>query len=241
MIDAKSKTAPPPVRLALADDSELVRLGLRTLLEDAPGIVLVGEAGTAAAALELCARERPDVLLLDIRLPDGTGLEVCRQLRQRLPATRVLFLTSAGDGQTVDTAIRAGAHGYLLKEVDGRGLVDAIRVVAAGRSILDPQVTARVLARARREPSSTPAVTGLAALSGQERRVLALVSQGRTNKEAAAELNLSEKTVKNYLSSAFGKLQVSRRAEAAALFARSREAGRRVDLGLGPDRTRFQA
>jgi len=225
MSDAKTKSAPPAVRLALADDSELVRLGLRTLLEDAPGIRLVGEAGTAAAALALCARARPDVLLLDIRLPDGDGVAVCRELRQRQPETRVIFLTSASDGQIVDAAIRAGAHGYLLKEVDGRGLLDAIRAVAAGRSILDPQVTARVLARARGEPASAPAVTGLAALSGQERRVLALVSQGRTNKEAAAELGLSEKTVKNYLSSAFGKLHVSRRAEAAALFARSREAG----------------
>jgi two-component system response regulator DevR len=213
---------PPSIRLALVDDSELVRLGLRTLLEDAPGLSLVGEAGTAAAALELCHRERPAVVLLDIRLPDGTGLDVCRQLRLRLPDTRVIFLTSTADGQVVDTAIRAGAHGYLLKEVDGRGLVEAIRAVAAGRSVLDPQVTARVLQRARGEPPADgrPA---LDALSAQESRVLALVTQGRTNKEAAAELGLSEKTVKNYLSAAFSKLQVTRRAEAAAIFARGRQ------------------
>jgi two-component system response regulator DevR len=221
MSAAKNSPAPSPIRLALVDDSELVRLGLRTLLEDAHGIRLVGEAGTAAAALELCVRERPDVVLLDIRLPDGTGLDVCRRLLQRLPATRVIFLTSAGDGQTVDTAIRAGAHGYLLKEVDGRGLVEAVRAVAAGRSILDPAITARVLQHARGETPSAgrPA---LDTLSAQERRVLALVSQGRTNKEAAAELGLSEKTVKNYLSTAFSKLHVSRRAEAAAIFVSGR-------------------
>lgn len=195
------------------------------MLEDAPGIRLVGEAGTAAAALALCARERPDVLLLDIRLPDGDGIEVCRQLRQREAATRVIMLTSVGDGRAVDAAIRDGAHGYLLKEVNDRGLVEAVRAVAARCSVLDPQVTASVLQRARGEPPVSSGTTGLGALSGQERRVLALVSKGRTNKETAVELGLSEKTVKNYLSTAFGKLHVYRRAEAAALFARSREAG----------------
>jgi two-component system response regulator DevR len=224
MSPASKPSAALPIRLALVDDSELVRLGLRTLLEDAPGLCLVGEAGTAAAALELCARERPDVVLLDIRLPDGTGLDVCRQLRKRLPDTRVIFLTSAGDGQTVDTAIRAGAHGYLLKEVNGSGLVEAVRAVAAGRSVLDPAITARVLQSARGEEPITPGRLALDTLSAQERRVLALVSQGRTNKEAAVELGLSEKTVKNYLSVAFSKLHVTRRAEAAAIFARGRSA-----------------
>ncbi len=222
MSAAHATSTPPPIRLALVDDSELVRLGLRTLLEDAPGIRLVGEAGTAEAALTLCARERPDVVLLDIRLPDGNGIEVCRRLRQQLPATRVIFLTSAGDGQTVDTAIRAGAHGYLLKEVDGRGLVDAVRAVAAGRSILDPAITASVLQRARGDDPPATSRPALDTLSGQERRVLTLVAQGRTNKEAAVELGLSEKTVKNYLSTAFSKLHVSRRAEAAAIFVSGR-------------------
>jgi two-component system response regulator DevR len=233
MSPASKPSAALPIRLALVDDSELVRLGLRTLLEDAPGLCLVGEAGTAAAALELCARERPDVVLLDIRLPDGTGLDVCRQLRKRLPDTRVIFLTSAGDGQTVDTAIRAGAHGYLLKEVNGSGLVEAVRAVAVGRSVLDPAITARVLQRARGGESIALGRPALDTLSAQEGRVLALVSQGRTNKEAAVELGLSEKTVKNYLSAAFSKLHVTRRAEAAAIFARGRPAAAGEDHRVG--------
>jgi two-component system response regulator DevR len=210
------KSPAAPIRLVIVDDSGLVRAGLRALLEDVPGLRLAGEAGTAAAALEVCGRERPDVVLLDLRLPDGTGLEVCRQLQKLRPDTRVVFLTSTDDEQTVDEAIRAGAHGYLLKDINGPGLVQAIRATAAGQSTLDPLITARVLNIMR--TAGGPAT--LKTLSPQEHRVLALIAEGRTNKEAGAELGLAEKTVKNYLSNIFEKLHVTRRAQAAALYAR---------------------
>ena len=203
------------VRLVLVDDSEVVRTGLRTLLGAERSIEIVGEAGSVAEGVAACVRTKPAVVLLDIRLPDGTGFEACRQILQRLPATRVLMLTSVADQSLVDDAIRAGAHGYLLKEIDGRALVQAIRDVAAGKSILDPAVTARVMQFVK---TGGPADDVLAALTPQERRVLALIAEGCTNKEVAARLNLSEKTVKNYLSTVFEKLHVSRRAEAAVLY-----------------------
>ncbi len=161
-------------------------------------------------------RLRPNVALIDIRLPDGTGIDACRKILCRAPGTRLLMLTSAADGRLVHDAITAGAHGYLLKEIDAPCLARAIRDVAAGRSVLDPQITAQVLRRACGEDDGG---AKLDRLSPQERRLIALIAKGRTNKEAAAELGLSEKTVKNYLSTVFGKLQVSRRAEAAAMFA----------------------
>jgi len=209
---------PPPVlRLLLVDDSEVVRLGLRTLLEDDPALEIVGEAASVAAALEACVRDRPDVALLDIRLPDGTGVDACRGMLQRRPALRILMLTSVDSGPLVAEAIRAGAHGYLLKEVHADALVQAIRDVAAGKSVLDPAITGGVLRQLQDAP---PADDGLATLSPQESRVLALIAEGRTNKEAGAALNLSEKTVKNYLNNIFEKLRVSRRAQAAAIYAR---------------------
>lgn len=183
------------LRIALVDDSEVVRLGLRALLGADRSLEIVGEAGTVAAGVELVARLTPDVVLLDIRLPDGTGFDACRQILQRSPATRVLILTSVADDTLVDDAIRAGAHGYLLKEIDGRGLVQAIRDVAAGKSILDPAVTARVMQFMK---SGGPAADAIALLSPQEKRVLANIAEGCTNKEVAVRLNLSEKTVKNY-------------------------------------------
>jgi two-component system response regulator DevR len=214
---AKTPLLSPPIRLVIVDDSELVRLGLRTLLEDVSGLSIVGEAATAASALTVCAQTSPDIALLDVRLPDGDGREVCRRLLAQQPALRVLFLTSADSPHIVDEAIRAGAHGYLLKEINGSGLVRAIREVAAGQSILDPLVTARVLQLVRDGSTNAP----LATLSPQEHRVLALIATGKTNKEAAAELNLSEKTVKNYLSNIFDKLHITRRAQAAALYAQA--------------------
>ncbi len=205
----------PPVRLALVDDSELVRLGLRTLLESQPGFEIVGEAGSARAARELLATHAAEVVLLDIRLPDSSGLDLCRYLQTHAPDTRVIFLTSSSDGHTVDEAIRAGAHGYLLKEIDAPALIRAIRTVAAGGSALDHAVTSRVFALVR-----TPAQRSvLEKLSAQETKVLALIASGKTNKEAAHALGLSEKTVKNYLSTVFEKLQVTSRAHAAALYA----------------------
>jgi two-component system, NarL family, response regulator DevR len=210
-----SSTTKKRVQVMLVDDSEVVRMGLRALLSAEAGLEIVGEASSVATALELSARVKPEVLLLDLRLPDGSGFDACRQILKRLPDTRVLVLTSVVDDTLVDEAIRAGAHGYLLKEINGRGLVQAIFDVAAGKSILDPAVTSRVMQLVR----SGGGRDTLADLSPQERRVLALIAEGKTNKEVGVDLGLSEKTVKNYLSNIFEKLHVSRRAQAAAIYA----------------------
>lgn len=207
---------PHEITLLIVDDSELVRIGLRALLSAETDFRIVGEAATVGESVEACTKLRPAVVLLDIRLPDGSGLDACRQILKRVPNARVLMLTSMIDDRLVDEAIRVGAHGYLLKDIDGRGLVTAIRDIAAGKSILDPAVTARVMERVRTGSSSHDR---FATLSAQEKRVLALIAEGCTNKEVGVKLGLSEKTVKNYLSTVFEKLQVSRRAEAAALFA----------------------
>ena len=209
-----------PLRVLMVDDSEVVRMGLRALLGAEPSLAIIAEAHNVASGVEAATKHRPDVVLLDIRLPDGSGFDACRQILQRSPATRVLVLTSVADEEVVDDAIRAGAHGYLLKEVHGRALVQAIHDVASGKSILDPAITARVLALMRSTAPSTK--NTLAMLSPQEHRVLALIAEGRTNKEVAQEMALTEKTVKNYLSNIFDKLHVSRRAEAAALYAKGR-------------------
>ena len=208
---------PPKIRLVLVDDSEMVRAGLRSLLGAELHLEVVGEAGSVDAGVAVCGRLKPDVVLLDIRLPDGTGFEACTRILVLSPDSRILILTSIADEELVDQAIRSGAHGYLLKEIDAKGLTQAIVDVAGGKSILDPAVTARVMTLVK-----TGGGPGglLEALSPQERRVLALIADGRTNKEVGTELGLSEKTVKNYLANVFEKLHVSRRAEAAALFAR---------------------
>jgi two-component system response regulator DevR len=207
---------PSSLRLVIVDDSEVVRMGLKTLLESDPTLHLVGEAGSVAAAVEVALQARPDLVLLDIRLPDGTGFDACRRILEKLPETRVLILTSVAEETMVDDAIRAGANGYLLKEVNGRVLIQAIHDVAAGKSILDPAITERVLSIIRSNAPGTRST--LDSLSPQERRVLALIADGRTNKEVAAEMGLAEKTVKNYLSTVFEKLHVSRRSQAAALY-----------------------
>lgn len=210
------------ISLLIVDDSEVVRVGLRALIGAEPDIAIVGEAQSVAEAVEKTAQLRPNVVLLDVRLPDGSGIDACRQLLRRAPDARVLILTSVIDDRIVDEAIRAGAHGYLLKEIDGRGLLSAIRDVAVGKSILDPTITARVLQMVR---TGTTARDGYAMLSPQEKRVLALIAEGCTNKEVGVKLGLSEKTVKNYLSTVFEKLQVSRRAEAAAIYAQESRNG----------------
>jgi two-component system response regulator DevR len=212
-------SAAPRIRLVLVDDSEVVRLGLRALLGAERTLEIVGEGSSVATGVAACTKHKPDVALLDLRLPDGTGFDACRQILQRLPDTRVLMLTSVADDTLVDEAIRAGAHGYLLKEVNSRGLIQAITDVAAGKSILDPAVTARVMQFMK---AGGPTRDVLASLSPQESRVLALIAQGKTNKEAGNELNLTEKTVKNYLSNIFEKLHVSRRAQAAAIYAQQK-------------------
>ena len=208
------------IRLLIVDDHKVVRLGLHTLLSRHNGIEVVGEAGTSAAAVEQTAQLKPDVVLMDVRLPDGNGFEACRQIRRVQPDTRVLFLTSFADEEIVLESIDAGGDGYLLKEIDEENLVQAIRNVAAGKSILDPAVTRRVLERVKNTDThlETPSTNRLGSLSPQERRVLALVAEGKTNKEIGQALGLSDKTVKNYMSNIMEKLQVARRSRAAAYF-----------------------
>ena len=210
---------PKSIRLLLVDDHKVVRSGVKALLSGTGNIDVVGEAGTAADAVSVAARLKPDLVLMDVRLPDGSGIDACREIRTARPETRVLFLTSFADSDAVLATILAGADGYLLKEIDEDGLIRAIETVAAGRSILDPSVTQRVLARIKDQASMAGEQKG-ADLSPQEQKVVALVAEGQTNKEIAVALGLSDKTVRNYLSNIFQKLQVNRRSKAAALYAR---------------------
>jgi DNA-binding NarL/FixJ family response regulator len=205
------------IRVLIVDDHHVVRLGLRALLDRHAGFDVVGEAGTVSAAVEEAKRLHPDVVLLDVRLPDGKGYEACRQIHQLLPDVRVLFLTSYADEQTVLESLDAGGDGYLLKEIDEAALVQGIRSVANGQSILDPAITRRVLERAR-TPGVPTGETKWATLSPQEKRVLSLVAEGKTNKEIGLDMGLSDKTVKNYLSNILEKLQLTRRSQAAAFF-----------------------
>jgi len=195
------------VRLLLVDDHEVVRAGLRVLLTGIEGIEVVGEAGSVADAVREASRLAPQVILMDLRLPDGSGIDACREILSGAPQTRILFLTSYSDEQAVTSTLLAGAAGYVLKDVGHRALVAAIRDAAAGRAILDPRLIDPVVSRMRRAD----------ALSAQEQRVLALVVEGSTNKEIAVALGLSDKTVKNYVSNAFQKLGITRRGQAAAL------------------------
>jgi DNA-binding NarL/FixJ family response regulator len=205
-----------PIRVLLVDDHEVVRIGLRTLIESRNGIEVVGEAGDCAGAIAEAARLEPDVVLLDVRLPDGSGVTACREIRAARPATRVLFLTSYTDDEAALAAAFGDAQGYLFKQIDGEGLIGAICAVAAGQSVSDSQVIRSAVERMR---SASTGSAG-ARLSAQERRVLALVAEGKTNKEIGAALKLSDKTVKNYLRRIFEKLHVTRRAQAAARFVR---------------------
>jgi DNA-binding NarL/FixJ family response regulator len=209
-----------PIRVLLVDDHQVLRLGLRTLFSEAGGFQVVGEAGTQAAAVTEAARLKPDVVLMDVRLPDGSGIEACREIRTACPETRVLFLTSYADDDAVLATILAGADGFLLKEISGEELRRAVKTVAGGQSILDPAVTQRVLARVRSAPPVPDEQRDQ--LSPQEERVLALVAEGKTNKEIAVALDLSEKTVGNYLGNIFQKLRVTRRAQAAVYYTQRR-------------------
>ena len=201
----------PPVRVLLVDDHRVVRVGIRTLLSDCPAVGVVAEAGTGREALAETANSRPDVVLMDIRLPDGSGIEATRRIKEISPTTRVLVLTSYVDDATVLSAIEAGADGYLLKEADGPDLAEAVVHVARGGAMLDPFVARRVLDQRRAEKNS-----GQAPLTAQEQRLLELVSQGRTNKEIAGDLGLGEGTVRNYLSQLYQRLRVANRAQAVA-------------------------
>jgi DNA-binding NarL/FixJ family response regulator len=212
------------ITLLVVDDHEVVRQGLVALLGRRPEFQVVAEAGTVAEAVESARRFQPDLVIMDVRLPDGSGIEACREIRADLPETRVVMLTSYPDEDAVLSAIVAGASGYLLKQVRARDLVSALESVARGESLLDPAVTGRVLDRVRRIATSSEP-DELAQLTPQEQKILLLVAEGKTNKEIAAEVFLSDKTVKNYVSSILAKLNLERRAQAAAYMARVRNPG----------------
>jgi two-component system response regulator DevR len=206
-----------PIRIFLMDDHEIVRRGLADLLSMESDMTVVGEAGSATDALHRIPAARPDVAVLDVRLPDGNGVEVCREIRSQMPEVRCLMLTSYADDEALFDAIMAGASGYVLKEIRGTDLVDAIRQVAAGKSLLDPSVTQRVLDRVRKGEEHDGRLDGL---SDQERRILDLIGDGLTNRQIGEAMHLAEKTVKNYVSSLLAKLGMERRTQAAALSAR---------------------
>ncbi len=214
-------SAARPLRLLVVDDHEVVRQGLASLLDRREAFQVVAEAGNVAEALEMARKYEPDIVIMDVRLPDGSGIEACREIRADLPGTRVVILTSYPDEEAVLSAIIAGASGYLLKQIRARDLVAALEAVGRGESLLDPAVTEKVLERVRRIATGT-FTDELAALTQQEQKILLLVAEGKTNKEIAAEVYLSDKTVKNYVSSILSKLNLERRAQAAAFVAKHR-------------------
>ena len=214
-----SDQPPRSLRLLVVDDHEVVRQGLVALLDRRTGFEVVAQAGSVAEAIDAAARFEPDLVIMDVRLPDGTGIEACREIRAAHPATRVIMLTSYPDEEAVLSAIIAGASGYLLKQIRGRDLVAALEAVGRGESLLDPAVTEKVLERVRRVATGA-ATDELAELTSQERKILLLVAEGKTNKEIAADVFLSDKTVKNYVSSILSKLNLQRRTQAAAFMAK---------------------
>ncbi len=201
-----------PITVFLLDDHEIVRRGVADLLNSAPDITVIGDAGTAAQALARIPALKPQVAVLDARLPDGSGIDVCRDIRSAMPEVRCLILTSYDDNDAIFAAVMAGAAGYLLKEIRGTSLLDAIRQVAAGKSLLDPSVTERLLARLR---DGVPTDPRMASLSEREREILALIAEGLTNRQIGERLFLAEKTVKNYVSALLAKLGMERRTQAA--------------------------
>ena len=213
-----------PLTLLIVDDHEVVREGLVALLGRRPEFQVVAEAGTVAEAVAAARRFRPALVVMDVRLPDGSGVEACREIRAEYPETRVVMLTSYPDEDAVLSAIVAGASGYLLKQVRARDLVAALEAVGRGESLLDPAVTGRVLERIRRIATGDHP-DELAQLTSQEQKILLLVAEGKTNKQIAAEVFLSDKTVKNYVSSILAKLNLERRAQAAAYMARVKGTG----------------
>ena len=215
-----------PLRLLVVDDHEVVRQGLVALLGRRSGFEVVAQAGSVAEALTQASRYEPDVVIMDVRLPDGSGIEACREIRSTRPETRVVMLTSYPDEEAVLSAIIAGASGYLLKQFRGRDLVAAIESVGRGDSLLDPAVTEKVLQRIR-AAAHGGASDEHADLTAQERKILLLVAEGKTNKEIAGDVFLSDKTVKNYVSSILSKLNLQRRTQAAAFVAKHH-------LGEGP-------
>ncbi len=207
-----------PIRIVILDDHELVRKGLRALLEHESDLLVVGEAGTFAHALGITKRLRPKLVLLDMKLPDISGIEACRRFLSEMQDLRILVLTSYAEEATVTAAIRGGAHGYVLKDVKPDELIRAIHTVAGGRGYLDSRITQQTFRWIRTNARSDCAIQGVRHLSPQERLIMPLLAQGRTNKEIASQLNLSDKTIKNYLANIYDKLGVNRRTEAVALF-----------------------
>jgi DNA-binding NarL/FixJ family response regulator len=225
--EARSRDAANPFRLLIVDDHEVVRQGLVALLDRRQGFQVVAEAGNVAEAVEQARKYEPDIVIMDVRLPDGSGIEACREIRSELANTRVVMLTSYPDEEAVLSAIVAGAAGYLLKQIRARDLVAALEAVGRGESLLDPAVTEKVLERVRRIATGGH-TDEMALLTSQEQKILMLVAEGKTNKEIASDVFLSDKTVKNYVSSILSKLNLERRAQAAAFVAKHR-------IGRGPD------
>jgi DNA-binding NarL/FixJ family response regulator len=212
-----SAPVPGPIKVFLLDDHEIVRRGVKDMLEAESDITVIGEAGTAASALARIPALRPDVAVLDVRLPDGDGVTVCREIRSRMPEVACLMLTSFGNDEALFDAIMAGAAGYVLKQIRGTDLVGAVRTVASGESMLDPEAASKVLARMRDQATKTDPLAGL---TPQERRILELIGEGLTNRQIGEQMYLAEKTVKNYVSSLFAKLGVERRTQAAVYASR---------------------
>jgi two-component system response regulator DevR len=211
---------PDPIRIFLLDDHEIVRRGIADLLNAQTGFEIVGEASTAEEALNRIPAVKPDVAILDARLPDGSGIDVCRDIRSALPDTHCLILTSYDDQDALLAAVLAGASGYVLKEVRAAGIVDAVRQVALGRSLIDPSVVDQVMRRLREGPAATSKLDGL---TEREREVLDLIAEGLSNRQIGERLFLAEKTVKNYVSSLLAKLGMERRTQAAVFGAEVRK------------------
>ncbi len=205
------------LRIVLVDDHEVVRTGIKSMIDAQPDMSVVGEAGSVEDGVKRVGFDEPDVVVLDVRLPDGSGVEACREIRSRFPDVKVLMLTSFADEEALMSAILAGASGYLLKRVKGSDLIEDIRRVGAGESLLDPEMTEKLFERLRAGPQSDPL---LSLLSDQEREIVLRIADGKTNRQIAEEMFLAEKTVKNYVSNLLAKMGMSRRSEAAAYVAR---------------------
>ncbi|GGZ64589.1 response regulator [Streptomyces bluensis] len=227
MADGERHGGDHPIRVFLLDDHEVVRRGVHDLLNDEPDITVVGEAATVEQALVRVPALRPDVAVLDVRLPDGDGVTVCRELRSRMPDLACLMLTSFDDEEALLDSIMAGASGYVLKQIRGSDLVSAVRTVAAGQSLLDPSATTRLMARLRGEQTREPEPDGLPGLTAREREILALIGEGLTNRQIGRRLYLAEKTVKNHISRLLAKLGVERRIQAAVIATQAQDRLRR--------------
>ncbi|GHA72760.1 DNA-binding response regulator [Streptomyces tendae] len=227
MADTERPGPADPIRVFLLDDHEVVRRGVRDLLDDEPDITVAGEAGTVEQALVRVPALRPHVAVLDVRLPDGDGVSVCRELRSRMPELACLMLTSFDDEEALLDSIMAGAAGYVLKQIQGSDLVTAVRTVAAGQSLLDPSAATRLMARLRGEPAKEEEPDALPGLTDREREILALIGEGLTNRQIGQRLYLAEKTVKNHISRLLAKLGVERRIQAAVIATQAQDRLRR--------------